>query len=447
MTSNKRLMMITCFFPPDGGAGVQRSLKFAKYLPEFNWDVTVVTREVVKKRARFEPEDSSLLSELTSQLNCSVERVEPDSKIKKLGQIDKFEPWAYAAGEKAVELLNGNSYDAIFITMSPFSLVRTAEYIRKFHNVPIILDFRDPWALDGWQPQKSYFHWLRHFRIMRKAILDADGVVANTVEAGKIFAKSFSGYQNKKHTVIENGYDAEDFSEVKESKSFAINKIEKNKIFTLVFTGTLMTHALGKSMKIKDLIKRTLRYSHEKIDETGRSLVHLIAAIKLLRKEDHPLGTQIRIECLGPETLADREFIKESGMSDIVTFRGYVPHEQSVQRIKMADALFLPLHNIEEGQRSRIVPGKTYEYLATGRPILGCLPEGDARDFIENCGVGVVVDPTSPIAIADALKKIVDIACDDQNKSYPRDWVAGFERKALTKQLSVFLDDICEESY
>ena len=447
----KRLMILTCFFPPDGGAGVQRSLKFTKYLPEYDWDVTVVTREVETDRDRdeFEPEDSSLLQELTSKLNCSLERVSANPLEKKTNSIDKFEPWAYAAGKRAVELLDETNFDAILITMSPFSLVRSAEYIRGFHKVPIILDFRDPWMLDGWQPYETYFHWLKYFRIMKKAVAEADGVIANTVESGKIFAKTFPEYNTIKHTVIENGYDAEDFegfSELDNKNTISKNKnVGNDATLTLVFTGSLPNQTKVSLFNFREIVKRILRYSPEKIGETGRSLIHLIAAIKLLRKENHPLGFRIRIECYGVISAADKDFINESGLKDIVTFHGYILHDESIKYIKNADALFLPLHGLEKGKRSRIVPGKTYEYLATGRPILGCLPLGDARDFVEKSGVGVIADPTSSHSIAKALKKIADITNKEINGSYPLHWVKDFERKALTKRLSVFLNDICEK--
>src|SRR5205823_1977284 len=80
-------------------------------------------------------------------------------------------------------------------------------------------------------------------------------------------------------------------------------------------------------------------------------------------------------------------------MSNCIRFSGYVSHHESVELIRTADLLFLPMHNLPAGKRSRIVPGKTYEYMATGRPILAAVPEGDARDYLEKSGTAFICKP------------------------------------------------------
>ena len=118
---------------------------------------------------------------------------------------------------------------------------------------------------------------------------------------------------------------------------------------------------------------------------------------------------------------------------------GYQPHAESVAQIRDADALFLPLHDLPKGRRSRIVPGKTYEYLATGNTIIGCLPPGDARDLVEKSGNYVLAKPTDPVEIAGALIEAEELSRKNRSAKFPLPWVEKYERKALTARLAKLL--------
>jgi glycosyltransferase involved in cell wall biosynthesis len=123
----------------------------------------------------------------------------------------------------------------------------------------------------------------------------------------------------------------------------------------------------------------------------------------------------------------------------MIEMPGYSPHSQSIEAISTADLLFLPLHALPGGQRSRIVPGKTYEYLASGRPILAAVPDGDAADFVRDAGAGAVVGPTDVAAILNAIVQAHENPAPTRTIDSS---VERFDRLQLATQLSHFLSSV-----
>jgi glycosyltransferase involved in cell wall biosynthesis len=123
-----------------------------------------------------------------------------------------------------------------------------------------------------------------------------------------------------------------------------------------------------------------------------------------------------------------------------VTLTGYQDHRTSVRELVEADLLFLPLHRLPPGVRARIVPGKTYEYLASGRPILAAVPAGDARDLVLAAGAGIAVEPDDVAGIAAAIRTFMRQA---PSPLRPRsELVASFARHELSRRLAENFDRI-----
>jgi len=433
--------MLACFFPPEGGAGAQRPFKFAKYLPSLGWEVTVISREIMEGNddKKLYPLDESLDGVAHSPHPCMIYRVPPRKTDKRLLRIDRYEEWSSAAGNKAAELLSTEKFDFILITMSPFSLVRTIPLIRSVCDVPIVLDFRDPWVFDGWQKQKSYFHWLYYYKVMRSAIRIANGVIVNTPEVGKIFRKQFPWLTSKQLSVIENGYDEDDFL----FRNTHANS--DSGTFLIVYAGRLLTDVAIPKTGIKSKLKQLVSYSPELIDYSGRTLIHLFSALKIIQKNNPDLFSKLYIKCLGYSSKTDIEYISNLGLDRKVELCGHLPHLESVKQIQYADALFLPLHGMASGNRSRIVPGKAYEYLATGNTIIGCLPEGDARELVLKSKNFVIANPTDPNEIALALIKSEKLYRENISENFPLPWIKNYERKALTIRLDNFISNIVKK--
>jgi glycosyltransferase involved in cell wall biosynthesis len=171
------------------------------------------------------------------------------------------------------------------------------------------------------------------------------------------------------------------------------------------------------------------------VDIGSRSHLYLVQAIDRLRETDPELGSRIELCLAGVLTdldiaTTDRPYIRRLG---------FVSHDESVGLLRSADALFLPMHDLADGRRARIVPGKTYEYLAAGRPILAAVPDGDARDLLLRAGNAVVRSPRDVDGLVEALRLLAAGAVPAQAKP---DVIAPFHRHALTARMASILDGV-----
>jgi hypothetical protein len=146
----------------------------------------------------------------------------------------------------------------------------------------------------------------------------------------------------------------------------------------------------------------------------------------------------VRVHLAGTMSDADRA-VPGHGL---VRERGYLGHDESVALLRSADLLFLPMQDLPPGVRATIVPGKTYEYLGSGRPLLGAVPDGDARDLLESVPWAEVCRP----ADADGMARIVERLADAKRATGPTPdgdvaHVERFERRTLTRALAETLDE------
>ena len=163
--------------------------------------------------------------------------------------------------------------------------------------------------------------------------------------------------------------------------------------------------------------------------------MYLLEAIDRLLARKPELRGRIEVHLAGVLSDADREI---AARSEVVHVHGYLPHAESLRLIRSADLLFLPMQNLPAGMRSSTVPGKTYEYLASGRPILAAVPEGDARDILTAAGRAHICAPNDVDAMIEALEQTLE---DPSVSSAPHDPAVAprFEYRHLASSLaSVF---------
>ena len=432
----KRVLVISYYFPPDGGAGTQRAAKFCKYLPEFGWKPIVVTRTEPERRGTWDPLDASLVDDIGAE--TEVVRVAPPAAA--VGRQGRFarrnaeRGWLEGFAAAAERVIAGHDVAAVLITMSPFELTQVGERLRR-PNLPVIYDLRDPWALDGWRTYRSILDWRLDLGRMKRAFRSADGIVANTPDSLKAFLAMLPSLDPRRLETIPNGFDAEDFERVAEAVV-----PEAPDRFRLVHTGTPLSICLYRDPGLRGLIRHALEYRAEPMVPSGRTFLHLLAAIRLLRDRRHPRAESLQLVHAGVADSATKRCVRESGVEDAVALLGYRPHVETVTWLRRADALFLALHDLPAGHRSLIVPGKTYEYLASGKPILGCLPPGDAADLVAASGRGFLAPPCDPERIASRLAEMLDLWASGAVKGgLQLDGVAQFERRELTRRLAGFL--------
>lgn len=382
---SKRVLIITYYWPPTAGSGVQRWLKMSKYLPQYGWQPVIYTPEnpeagmtdesllrdiapeaEVIKRPILEPyavfnaltgnkgKNSGKASTGSGAVN-PINAVGHKSPLMRLSlwlRANVFVPdprclWIRPSVRFLKKYLREHPVDAIISTGPPHSMHLIARNLHRSTGIPWTADFRDPWT------RIFYFKHLPLTRRSRKkyaamelsVLHEADRVVAVTDSMVRDFLEELGAHENScgKFHVIENGYDEDDFA--------GITAAELPEGFNLVHTG--LFSAEGNPRKLWKVLSELCREN----PDFDRNL-HLTFAGKT-----------------DPEILAA---IKEAGLETHLTDLGYVPHHEANSLQKAADLLLLPLR--EEPEAAGILTGKYFEYLAAGRPIAAFGPHGSVLE-------------------------------------------------------------------
>lgn len=437
-----KVLVLAYYFPPLGGAGSQRSLKFVKYLPQFGFRPVVFSGQN-DGRDRWAPLDAELAAEIdatTEVLRCNLYERPFGGRAQKtirewLGLRSQFgERWLQAIRSGGRELCREHRPRSIFATMSPFETAAGAAELSAEFGIPWVADLRDPWALDEWQVHPSRWHRQMKKREMERSLRSASLIIMNTPDAAAACRKAFPSLRRIPIVSLTNGYDAEDFAAEPE-----FNRVDR---FTIVHAGAMHTSAGLRQ------IRRSASYSLLGRTTAGvrllpRSHFYLLKAIEAWLREEPEVAGQIQLEFIGVPTAEDRKLVAASPVAAFTTFTGYLEHLESLKRIRSADLLFLPMHGVPPGMRATIVPGKTYEYIASGRPILAAVPPGDAKDFLSDSGTATLCEPEDANAILRGLKLYFarwrkGIEVPPANPEF----CARFERKALTAALAGHLADL-----
>ncbi len=420
-----RVLLLAYYFPPDGGPGAQRPISFARHLPSHGVQCTVLTRTPPAQRGMFDPADAAALAQV--EPHCRIARAAPAADLP--GVLRALT----VAGDAAIA---ADRPDVVLATMSPFELWRVAADLATRHRLPVVFDLRDPWALDGVIDYRTWWHWHRELAEMRRMLRAADGVVANTPECRGLFLAAEPRLDPARVTVVTNGWDADDFPA-------PLPRVGRGDTLRLLHGGSFLCHELYATERPLRRLLGWVRHSPEPLRRSGRTPLHLLRAIRRLRDRGEPAGRAVRFCAMGQADDALRRCVAESGVADAVDLPGYQPHATVTAALRSADALFLTLHGLPPGHRSRIVPGKTYEYLASGRPILAGLPEGDAREFVRASPRAFVADPCDDAALADRL---VELHARWQAGEFCEPalppGIAARERRALAGELAAFLQRV-----
>jgi hypothetical protein len=265
---------------------------------------------------------------------------------------------------------------------------------------------------------------------MENAFTGASMIIMNTPTSEMLFKQNFPAIANTSIvTHITNGFDAEDFSNNK-------SKTIPNERFTIVHTGFLHTRS-GLKQQRKAIQYKLLGKMATGVKILPRSHFYLIKALESLIQKHPELKDSIRLVLAGSLNETDHSIVENSTISDLVDMTGYLSHDESVNTVQNADLLFMPLHDVEKGTKTSIVPGKTYEYLASLNTILGAVPEGDAKDFITNSGIGITCGPSDVLTMEHLLKEQIELWKEGQNCRKPNlEFIYQFERKNLTAHLA-----------
>jgi len=435
----RRVLFVTYHFPPVGGAGVQRSVKFVRYLPDFGYEPVVLTGPGAAAD-RWTPTDETLGAEVpnaTRVLRVSGRVPAPVGHVRARAERwlrlrTGFARW----WQEGISSLGSGAgdVDLVFVSMSPFESAPAVAALARALGRPWIADLRDPWALDEMVVHPTGVHRRLEVARMGRLLRSAAAVIVNTEEARRATLQFVPRLQPEAVVAIPNGYDASDFAGPPPTRG--------DDVFRIVHAGYLHTD-LGLAQRRTGRIRRLLGGDEAQVDHLARSHVFLLRALDRLLANRPELGGRVALYLAGVLSSADRAVVSsELRNPEIVTAPGYLTHGETVALLRSADLLFLPMHGLPPGRRARIVPGKTYEYLAAQRPILAAVPDGDARDLLKRAGA-TLVRPTDVDGMTAALAEEIDRSGSGSHRTgAPPNLLQRFERRALTRDLAAVFDTV-----
>ena len=420
----RRILALAYYFPPLGGAGVQRTVKLLKHLPSLGLEATVVTGPEEQTLA-WAPPDPTLAADVPPGTAVHRLAVQPPQSAKWRRRADRwldrpsaFQRW-WIAG--AVETARGaGPADVVYASMSPFETAVAANLVARERRLPWVADLRDPWALDEWTIYPTSLHRWRDVRRMRMALGSAAAVILNTPEAAREVGRRFPELAERLH-VVPNGWDEADFETPRPPRS--------DGKFRIVYAG--YSHVVsGRGRGTLPLLRRLLGGSTPGLGVLARSHAYLLEAVERLAEDDPGGAARVEVHLAGAAPAA-------ATASPWLRSHGYLDHAGAVALVRSADLLFLPMHDLPPGFRTRTVPGKAYEYLASGRPILAALPDGDLRDMLAGLPGVRICRPTDVECMRRAL---LDFLSDQAPSPLERSIARRFERRQIAASLAEVLE-------
>ncbi len=429
----KKVLIISYYWPPAAGAGVQRWLKFCKYLRQFGWEPIVYTPENPENPGT----DNSLAGDIPENIlvlririmepyrfykmltgRPATEKVQAGflSEHKKPGMAERvatwlrgnlFIPdarkwWIKPSIKYLRKWLENHPVDAIVSTGPPHSMHLIAMGLKQSTGIPWLADFRDPWT------QIDFYHRLmltrladtRHKKLEKMVLENADCVLTVSDHC----ALGLQEISGKNIDVITNGFDAEDFKDIPPFDYAA---------FSITHLGSM---------------------------NADRNPIVLWEVLAELIQEDPFFSKHLRIRFIGKTDVSVFERLAASSLQSYVENLSYLPHDQAIREAARSAVLLLPLNNTPNVLG--IAPGKMYEYLALNRPILGIGPiEGDAAKILFRTNSGIMCGFSDADGIKQSLldwkKQFLSNTLDVSNLN-----MEAYSRKNLTQSLATLLDGI-----
>ena len=432
--------MLAYHFPPLGGAGVQRNMKFVRYLGDYGWNATVITG-AGERDAPWAPPDDSLMHEIPSDIRIKcIPGPEPALRTGYRAACERLlgllPPRTRSWIDQATKLGREESeIDVIYASLIPYETAEAAARLSAAIGRPWVADLQDPWALDEMWLYPTALHRRNDMRRMRGLLSTASAVVMNTQEAATRLLSAFPELSSRT-IVIPNGFDSDDFAAGSHER-------DPRAPFRIVHTGYLYTEA-GLRVRRTARLRKLLGGFLMPIDIYPRSHAYLVEALDLLLDRNPQLAGAFELHLAGS---LSRDDARVSASRPYVRAHGYLAHRDSVELLTSADLLFLPMHDVPDGMRAGIVPGKTYEYLGSGRPILAAVPAGDAADLLAQIPNAAVCSPKDVLAMSLAVERAItnsrDASVSPRSEDADR-LVSSFERRQLTRTLAEVLTEVAE---
>jgi glycosyltransferase involved in cell wall biosynthesis len=257
----------------------------------------------------------------------------------------------------------------------------------------------------------------------------------NTEEAAHCTRHAFPQLREKPVRAVANAFDPRDFAQPP--------PIRGDRGFRVVHTGSLHTEQ-GTAHRDQSLLRRALGGSVAGVDFLPRSYVFLVQAVERVLQRRPELAEVVEVQFAGVLTAREREALKALSYVRVL---GFLPHDRTIALIRSADLLFLPMHDLPAGRRATIVPHKTYEYIASGRPILAAVPDGDAHDLLAASGTAKLCRPSDVEAMARVLEGEIERWRRGEAPPVPRpDLVERCSAPRLAGNVAAVFDEVLSRS-
>lgn len=430
----KRVLYLAHHFPPIGGA-VGRIVGIVRYLPELGYEPIVITGPGAQPN-RWSPLDEQQVAKVGEAQVHRIPGPEPGSRTGLAARVERAvdlqAPWVRWWIDSAVRLGRElGDVDVILASLIPYQTAFAAAQLSRELGRPWVADLEDPWALDEMRVQSTALHHRLDLARMRRGLASASAIVMNTAEAAERARRTLPESDAGRVLAIPTGFDSADFA--------APVPAREDEIFRIVHTGAMHT-ALGINHRRTARARRLLRGTSVDVDILTRSHVFLVQAIERILAGEPSLADRVELHLAGDLTAADREVAARHAF---VRTHGHLPHHETLQLMRSADLLFLPMHELPPGRRAGLVPCKTYEYVASGRPILAAVPDGDARDLLLRFARASVCRPSDVDGMAEALRaRIHGTAPVRGDAADEEDAVAALERRRIVGDLAGVLDGV-----
>jgi glycosyltransferase involved in cell wall biosynthesis len=430
-SNGKNVLIIAYYWPPSGGSGVQRWLKFVKYLPQFGWTPYVFTPE----NPSFAIKDESLLNDVPNEAEIIRFPIwEPYEAFFKLSGIfgkkqtakptdlvsggkkslfqrfstwvrgnflipDPRKFWVNPSVKFLEDFLDDNEIKTIITTGPPHSLHLIGLKLKKKHpKLKWIADFRDPWSEWGFLDtlQVGARARRRHQQLEAEVLAFADEIVTIT----PFYVRRFEALSKKKVTLLTNGFDEDDFSAI---------TYQKSPTFLIRHVGII----------------------NEKCDPRPfmTSVQSLCDALPEFKKA-------VKVEFIGEVHPLFRQFVESnSTLKSISIFTGNIPHKELMKRYGNSSLLVLVLTGYKDAEG--YMPGKLFEYLATGLPILGVGPvDGDASALLRTTSSSEMIGSDDLEGMVEALRQRFTEWKNSLTPVISKSGATQYSRKEITRQLT-----------
>jgi len=374
----QKVLIITYYWPPAGGPGVQRWLKFVKYLRDFDIEPIVYAPEnpnypltdesflqeipqgiKVYKQKIFEPYGlaGAFSRKKTKQISAGIIASRNQSVLERMllwvrGNLfipDARVFWVGPSVKFLSKLIAEEGINTIITTGPPHSIHLIGQRLKRISPVNWIADFRDPWTSIGYHKKLRLTSWAqeKHRRLERSVLNDADKIIVTSATTKEEFSRSTT----KPIAIITNGYDSMDEKPMDLDDNFTVSHI-----------GSLLS---------------------------GRNPISFWKALSELIREDRDFRRYFRLQLAGVVSNEVIESIHLHGLWPYTEVLGYLSHDDALLYQKKSQVLLLI--EIDSDETSGIIPGKVFEYMAAGRPILGVGPQNwEVADLVKASHTGKI---------------------------------------------------------